>query len=261
MMPVPAGAEELDAGRALVMPGGIDPHTHMQLPFMGTVAVDDFYDGTCAGLAGGTTTIIDFVIPDPKEPLLAAFRKWRGWAEKAASDYAFHVAVTWWDESVHRDMGTLVKDEGVTSFKHFMAYKNAIMCDDETLVNSFRRALELGATAVASPVGPMELSIPAIEGIGGSVVYLVDRYGEHTIYDVDFVPVADRGTLQSTGLAVIDHLTHNVHRGNMAKWAGYYERLFNFREIRYFDIEGKLTGLKSKAMTSPCGKIRIPINE
>ncbi len=110
----PAGAEVVDAGGALVMPGGIDPHTHMQLPFMGTVAVDDFYDGTCAGLAGGTTTIIDFVIPDPQEPLLAAFKKWRGWAEKAASDYAFHVAVTWWDESVHRDMGTLVKDEGVS---------------------------------------------------------------------------------------------------------------------------------------------------
>ncbi len=156
----PAGAEVVDAGGALVMPGGIDPHTHMQLPFMGTVAVDDFYDGTCAGLAGGTTTIIDFVIPDPQEPLLAAFRKWRGWAEKAASDYAFHVAVTWWDESVHRDMGTLVKDEGVTSFKHFMAYKNAIMCDDETLVNSFKRALELGA-------------LPTVHAENGELVYLL----------------------------------------------------------------------------------------
>ena len=156
----PAGAEVVDAGGALVLPGGIDPHTHMQLPFMGTVAVDDFYDGTCAGLAGGTTTIIDFVIPDPQEPLLTAFRKWRGWAEKAASDYAFHVAVTWWDESVHRDMGTLVKDEGVTSFKHFMAYKNAIMCDDETLVNSFKRALELGA-------------IPTVHAENGELVYLL----------------------------------------------------------------------------------------
>ena len=157
---VPAGAEVVDAGGALVMPGGIDPHTHMQLPFMGTVAVDDFYDGTAAGLAGGTTTIIDFVIPDPKEPLLAAFHKWRGWAEKAASDYAFHVAVTWWDESVHRDMGTLVQDEGVTSFKHFMAYKNAIMCDDETLVNSFKRALELGA-------------LPTVHAENGELVYLL----------------------------------------------------------------------------------------
>jgi 4-hydroxyphenylpyruvate dioxygenase len=126
---------------------------------------------------------------------------------------------------------------------------------------AFKRAVELGATPVATPVGPMELNIPAIEGIGGSLVYLVDRYGDHTIYDVDFVPVPNPGTLRTTGLEVIDHLTHNVHRGNMNKWAGFYERLFNFREIRYFDIEGKKTGLFSRAMTSPCGKIRIPINE
>ena len=126
---------------------------------------------------------------------------------------------------------------------------------------AFKRAVELGAKPVQNPVGPMELNIPAIEGIGGSLVYLVDRYGENTIYDVDFVPVQDRGSLRSTGLSVIDHLTHNVHRGNMARWAGFYEKLFNFREIRYFDIEGKKTGLFSKAMTSPCGKIRIPINE
>ena len=126
---------------------------------------------------------------------------------------------------------------------------------------AFKRAVELGATPVATPVGPMELNIPAIEGIGGSLVYLVDRYGDRTIYDVDFVPVAARGSLRSTGLTCIDHLTHNVHRGNMNKWAGFYEKLFNFREIRYFDIEGKKTGLFSRAMTSPCGKIRIPINE
>ncbi len=126
---------------------------------------------------------------------------------------------------------------------------------------AFRRAVDLGAKPVQNTVGPMELNIPAIEGIGGSLVYLVDRYGGNTIYDVDFIPVQDSGSLRSTGLSVIDHLTHNVHRGNMAKWAGFYERLFNFREIRYFDIEGKKTGLFSKAMTSPCGKIRIPINE
>jgi 4-hydroxyphenylpyruvate dioxygenase len=107
----------------------------------------------------------------------------------------------------------------------------------------------------------MELRIPAIEGIGGSLIYLVDRYGEHTIYDVDFVPVADAARSGGAGLASIDHLTHNVSRGHMDKWSGFYERLFNFREIRYFDIEGKKTGLFSRAMTSPCGKIRIPINE
>ncbi|MGE5730882.1 MAG: dihydropyrimidinase [Gemmatimonas sp.] len=142
---VPAGTDIVDAGDRLVMPGGIDPHTHMELPFMGTVASEDFYSGTAAGFAGGTTMIIDFVIPAPKENLLAAYKKWRGWAEKAAGDYSFHVAVTWWDESVHRDMGTLTKEHGVNSFKHFMAYKGAIMADDEVLVNSFSRARELGA--------------------------------------------------------------------------------------------------------------------
>ncbi|MFY7778881.1 MAG: dihydropyrimidinase [Elstera sp.] len=141
----PAGAEIIDAGGQYVMPGGIDPHTHMELPFMGTVASEDFFSGTSAGAAGGTTMIIDFVIPSPQQSLLEAYKTWRGWAEKSATDYSFHVAVTWWDESVARDMGTLVKDHGVNSFKHFMAYKNAIMCEDEVLVNSFTRAWELGA--------------------------------------------------------------------------------------------------------------------
>ena len=141
----PTGAEIVDAGGALVMPGGIDPHTHMELPFMGTVASEDFFSGTSAAAAGGTTMIIDFVIPSPKENLLEAYRKWRGWAEKAATDYSFHVAVTWWDDSVSKDMGTLVEKHGVNSFKHFMAYKNAIMADDEILVKSFIRARELGA--------------------------------------------------------------------------------------------------------------------
>ena len=141
----PAGCTIVDAGGALVMPGGIDPHTHMELPFMGTVTKDDFYTGTSAGVSGGTTMIIDFVIPNPQQPLMEAFHNWRGWAEKSVADYGFHVAVTWWDQSVHDDMGTLVRDHGVNSFKHFMAYKNAIMADDEVLVNSFSRALELGA--------------------------------------------------------------------------------------------------------------------
>ena len=156
----PAGAEILDAGGQYVIPGGIDPHTHMQLPFMGTTTRDDFFSGTAAALAGGTTTIIDFVIPDPQQPLLDAYRIWRGWAEKAAADYSFHVAITWWSDSVHRDMGQLVRDEGVNSFKHFMAYKNAIMCDDETLVNSFKRALELGA-------------MPTVHAENGELVFLL----------------------------------------------------------------------------------------
>jgi 4-hydroxyphenylpyruvate dioxygenase len=126
---------------------------------------------------------------------------------------------------------------------------------------AYRRAISLGARPVHGKVGPMELNIPAIEGIGGSLIYLVDRYGDRTIYDVDFVPLGAAAAARGSGLKAIDHLTHNVHRGRMAEWAEFYERLFNFREIRYFDIEGQLTGLRSKAMTSPCGKIRIPINE
>ncbi|MEJ7138881.1 dihydropyrimidinase [Amphibiibacter pelophylacis] len=158
----PAGAQTLDATGQYVMPGGIDPHTHMQLPFMGTVTMDDFYTGTAAALAGGTTSIIDFVIPDPQQELMDAWRTWRGWAEKSASDYMFHVAITWWGDSVSRDMGTLVQQEGVNSFKHFMAYKNAIMCDDETLVNSFRRCLELGA-------------MPTVHAENGEMVYLLQQ--------------------------------------------------------------------------------------
>ena len=138
---------------------------------------------------------------------------------------------------------------------------------------AYERALELGAWGFDNHTGPMELNIPAIKGIGDSLIYFVDRWhgkegaatgaiGNISIYDVDFVPIegADANPM-GNGLTYIDHLTHNVHRGRMKEWADFYERLFNFREVRYFDIEGKLTGLKSKAMTSPCGKIRIPINE
>lgn len=125
------------------------------------------------------------------------------------------------------------------------------------------RAKELGAEVVDSTAGPMELSIPALKGIGGSLVYLVDRYGSNgNIYDIDFTFLdgVERNP-KGAGLTYIDHLTHNVFQGNMDKWAGFYERLFNFREIRYFDIQGKQTGLKSRALTSPDGNIRIPINE
>jgi len=141
----PTNAEVIDAGGQYVMPGGIDPHTHMQLPFMGTVASEDFETGTAAGLAGGTTMIIDFVIPNPQQSILEAYHQWREWAKKAVADYTFHVAITWWDDTVEQEMETLVKEHGVNSFKHFMAYKGAIMADDEILVNSFSKALQLGA--------------------------------------------------------------------------------------------------------------------
>lgn len=126
---------------------------------------------------------------------------------------------------------------------------------------AFDAAVKAGAKPVSQNVGPMELNIPAIEGIGGSRLYLVDRYGDQSIYDVDFIPVENVQALPATGFSLIDHLTHNVKRGNMDQWAGFYEKIFNFREIRHFDIKGQVTGLVSRAMTSPCGKIRIPINE
>ena len=141
---------------------------------------------------------------------------------------------------------------------------------------AFERAQALGAWAYAGTAGPGELNIPAIKGIGDSLIYLVDKWrgkngakdgdiGNIGFFDVDFEALNnDSGAdLNPTGhgLTYIDHLTHNVHRGRMNEWAGFYERLFNFREARYFDIEGQVTGVKSKAMTSPCGKIRIPINE
>jgi 4-hydroxyphenylpyruvate dioxygenase len=141
---------------------------------------------------------------------------------------------------------------------------------------AYERAIGLGAWGYAQSAGPGELNIPAIKGIGDSIIYFVDRWrgkngaqpgdiGNIGFYDVDFEPLpgVSRESLDPPGhgLMSIDHLTHNVHRGRMDEWAEFYERLFNFREVRYFDIEGKVTGIRSKAMTSPCGLIRIPINE
>ena len=128
---------------------------------------------------------------------------------------------------------------------------------------AYTRALALGAQPMDTQPGPMELRLPAIRGIGGAPLYLIDRYGDGaSIYDIDFrfVEGADRHP-KGHGFRLIDHLTHNVYRGRMAYWAQFYERIFNFREIRYFDIKGEYTGLTSKAMTAPDGKIRIPLNE
>ncbi|MEK0417645.1 MAG: hypothetical protein RI949_1651 [Pseudomonadota bacterium] len=128
---------------------------------------------------------------------------------------------------------------------------------------AYSRALELGAQPLEVPTGPMELRLPAIKGIGGAALYLIDRYEDgKSIYDIDFewLPGVPRHPV-GHGLKIIDHLTHNVYRGRMAFWGGYYEKLFNFREIRYFDIQGEYTGLTSRAMTAPDGLIRIPLNE
>ncbi len=128
---------------------------------------------------------------------------------------------------------------------------------------AYARALELGAQPLEIPTGPMELRLPAIKGIGGAPLYLIDRFEDgRSIYDIDFewVEGADRHP-RGHGLRVIDHLTHNVYRGRIAFWAGFYERIFGFREIRYFDIKGEYTGLTSRAMSAPDGLIRIPLNE
>ena len=128
---------------------------------------------------------------------------------------------------------------------------------------AYARALELGAQPLEMPTGPMELRLPAIKGIGGAPLYLIDRFEDgQSIYDIDFAFIdgADRRPF-GHGLKLVDHLTHNVYRGRMAYWASFYEKFFNFREIRYFDIQGEYTGLTSKAMTAPDGMIRIPLNE
>ena len=128
---------------------------------------------------------------------------------------------------------------------------------------AYARALELGAQPVEIPTGPMELRLPAIRGIGGAPLYLIDRYEDgSSIYDIDFrwLDGAERHP-EGHGFHTLDHMTHNVYRGRMEHWAAFYERLFNFREIRFFDIKGEYTGLTSKAMTAPDGKIRIPLNE
>ncbi len=138
------GDTVLDASGCYVMPGGIDPHTHLEMPFMGTSSFDDFSTGTRAALAGGTTMVVDFVLPGNKEPLIDALQAWHQKAGKAASDYSFHMAITWWDEQVWKDMPEVVR-RGVNTFKVFMAYKGALMMNDDELWQIFQRSAEIGA--------------------------------------------------------------------------------------------------------------------
>jgi dihydropyrimidinase len=144
----PRGAESIDAGGCDILPGGIDPHTHLEFPFMGTVSADDFEWGTKAALSGGTTMVVDFCIPAPGESMLKAYQAWRHKSEKAASDYSFHMAVTSWSKQVFDEMEAVVKTYGVNSFKHFMAYKGALMVNDDELFHSFSRCAQLGALAM-----------------------------------------------------------------------------------------------------------------
>jgi dihydropyrimidinase len=138
------GGEVIDASGCYVMPGGIDPHTHLEMPFMGTTTHEDFSTGTRAALSGGTTMVVDFVLPAPGESLIDAFQAWQQKAGKATADYGFHMAITWWGEQVWREMPEVV-NRGVNTFKHFMAYKGALMVNDDEMYQSFLRCAELGA--------------------------------------------------------------------------------------------------------------------
>lgn len=142
------GDKEFDATDCYVMPGGIDPHTHLEMPFMGTYSSDDFESGTRAGLAGGTTMVVDFALPNQGESLLDALKRWDNKSTRANCDYSFHMAVTWWGEQVFNDMEVVVREHGINTFKHFLAYKGALMVNDDELYASFQRLAELGATAM-----------------------------------------------------------------------------------------------------------------
>jgi dihydropyrimidinase len=142
-----SGGEELDATGCYVMPGGIDPHTHLEMPFMGTYSADDFESGTRAALAGGTTMVIDFALPSPGQGLLDALEMWHNKSGRANCDYSYHMAVTWWGEQVFDDMAK-VAEKGITSFKHFLAYKGALMVNDDELYASFQRVREVGGIAM-----------------------------------------------------------------------------------------------------------------
>lgn len=141
----PGGTQVIDAGGCFVLPGGVDPHTHMQLPTMGTVVADDFFTGTAAAASGGTTTLLDFAGPDRGESPISALDRWQGWAARAAVDYGLHMTVSWWGAKFAAEMEPLVRDRGVTSFKFFTAYKGGLMLPDEDLIKGFLRCRELGA--------------------------------------------------------------------------------------------------------------------
>jgi 4-hydroxyphenylpyruvate dioxygenase len=210
---------------------------------------------------------VEFAAPDPKA--MGALFEQMGFAAIARHR---HKDVTLYRQG---EINFIINAEKDSFAQRFARKHGPSVCAIAIRVNdaayAYKRALELGAWSFDNKNGPMELNVPAIKGVGDSLLYLVDRWrgkgtpgaiGDISIYDVDFVAIPGAtANPVGNGLTYIDHLTHNVHRGRMKEWAEFYENLFNFREVRYFDIQGKLTGLTSKAMTSPCGKIRIPINE
>lgn len=216
----------------------------------------DLFDNPM-GLAG--FEFVEFASPTPNvlEPVFEALGFTRV-AEHRSKDVALYR---------QGEINFIVNNEPKSIASYFAAEHGPSACGMAFRVRdshlAWRRALELGAQPIDIPTGPMELHLPAIKGIGGAPLYLIDRYDDgKAIYDIDFnfLDGVERHPY-GHGLKCIDHLTHNVYRGRMKYWAEYYERLFNFREIRYFDIKGEYTGLTSRAMTAPDGRIRIPLNE
>ena len=232
----PAGAEVIDAGGCYVMPGGIDPHTHLEFMFMGTVTADDFEWGTKAALSGGTTMVVDFCIPNPGQSMLAAYQDWRRKAEGAACDYGFHMAVTSWNKQVFDEMETVVKTYGINTFKHFMAYKGALMVNDDELYNSFLRCAGLGAmplvhaengdviwhlqqhylgTGVTGPEGHSYSRPPAVEGEAANRAIMIADMAGCPIYIVhtscreahDAIARARAAGQRVFGEPLIQHLT------------------------------------------------------
>ena len=236
----PAGAEVIDAGGCYVMPGGIDPHTHLEFMFMGTVTADDFEWGTKAALSGGTTMVVDFCIPNPGQSMLAAYQDWRRKAEGAACDYGFHMAVTSWNKQVFDEMETVVKTYGINTFKHFMAYKGALMVNDDELYNSFLRCAGLGAmplvhaengdviwhlqqhylgTGLTGPEGHAYSRPPAVEGEAANrAIMIADMAG---CGGVDFKKIADRDSnLKKVRFGELYGLTSETSRGSGSAISG-----------------------------------------
>jgi dihydropyrimidinase len=193
------GAAVIDAGGCFVMPGGVDPHTHMQLPMMGTVTADDFASGTAAAAAGGTTTILDFVGPGHGEPPLEALARWRSWATRCCVDYGFHMTVSWWGPRFSEEMAALVRDHGVASFKFFLAYKGGLMLPDEDIVRGFLRCRELGALPqIHAENGDLIAHLQATlaaQGVTGPRAHVLSRppqcEAEATFRAVTFAEVLD----------------------------------------------------------------------
>ncbi len=261
-----SGDETLDATGCYVMPGGIDPHVHLEMPFMGTYSSDDFESGTRAGLAGGTTMVVDFCLPDPGQSLLDALKRWDNKSTRANADYSFHMAVTWWGEQVFNEMETIVKDKGINTFKHFMAYKGALMVDDDEMFSSFQRCAALGALPLVHAengdiVAQMQAKLLA-EGNNGPEAHAYSRpasvEGEATnraiiIADMAGVPLyvvhtscdqaheairrARQNGMRVYGEPLIQHLTLDESEYANADWDHAARRVMSppFRDKRHQD--------------------------